>query len=361
MIASIVLGIFTIQCKKNSSKNYIKVGSLTTLPIALNEFTALVPMGSVSPPGHVFPNDHMGFYYVKDNPNVTIYCPGNLHLTEIKTNYYTYPGDVVKEDYALYFGVNGESTIYFGHISMLSDKLKGLSGKTICESYSAGTGILKACRKSVSIDLAAGEILGYSNKLPGQLAMDMGMTENNRAVSPLDYFDAATRALLEPRVMGAPNAYHDGILRTAMPIGGEVYQDVAGTLQGNWLQQGFDKTPEINNVAFIKDYIIPEELIISFGSSVPVFGPGTWKFNQQNTGQVNRAYVDVKPDGKIYCYDPLYLVWDPAFPTQGIFPNNSFIVKLENSTTLSIQTRDCNCSEQIPYVFTAAKTTYHRE
>lgn len=354
LIIGILLGIFIIACRKNNAKYYVKLNSLDHLPIAMNEFTALVPLGFVSPPGHVFPNDHMGFYYVKEISPVTIYAPGNLHVTELRGNTYNPGKPDEASDYAITFGVNGESALIFGHIAQLSPKLMAALGNySNCEVYQVGTGTVKACRKNVSIEVLSGEIIGYSNMVSGQQALDMGMYVNNEPVSPFDYFTASVRVDLESRVMGAPNAEYDGIKRTALPIGGEANHDMPGTLQGNWIQQGFTKQPEINNIAFVKNYIDPTQLRISFGNSLPVFGPGCWKFDQQNTGVINRAYVDVKPDGKIYCYDPLYL-------NGSSFPNNSFIVKMENNTTILVETRDCNCSANLPYVFTAAKKTYSR-
>jgi hypothetical protein len=258
LIVSLLFSFINLQCKKNSTKNTIKLGTLSELPIAMDEFTALVPIGFVNPPSHVFPNDHMGFYYVKDNHHVTIYSPGNIFLTQIKSNVYNQGQPNESVDYALAFGVNGESSLIFGHISQLSSKLMAAFGNSgmVCEEYQAGNYTIKACKKSVSINLKAGEIIGYSNMIIGQQAMDMGMYVNNKPVSPLDYFAPAVKKQLESRVMGAPNAYNDGIIRIAEPIGGEAQQDVPGTLQGIWLQQGFPKSPESKHIAFIKDYII---------------------------------------------------------------------------------------------------------
>ena len=356
LIVIFLFGFINLHCKKNSTKNTIKLGTLSALPIAMDEFTALAPIGFVSPPGHVFPNDHMGFYYVKDNHNVIIYSPGNIFLTEIKSNIYNQGQANESSDYALSFGINGESSLVFGHISQLSPKLMAAFGNSgmVCEEYQAGNATIKACKKSVSINLKAGEIIGYSNKVLGQQAMDMGMYVNNKPVSPLDYFAPAIRKQLESRVMGAPNTYNDGLVRTTEPIGGEAQQDIPGTLQGIWLQKGFPKSPESKHIAFVKDYITPEKLQISLGNSVPIFGPGVWKFDQQNTGNINRAFVDVNEVGKTYCYDPLYL-------NGGGWPNNSLILRLEDTKTLVVETRNCNCSEQLPYTFTNAKITFVRE
>lgn len=349
-----ILGIFLQNCRKDQSKYHLRLGSLEHLPIEMNEFISLTPLGFVSPPGHVFPNDHMGFYYVKDIKPVTIYSPGNVHLSEIRLSVYN-PGQPNEtSDYSLSFGVNGESIMILGHISQLSPKLTQLFGDySGCEEYSAGTTIVKACKKQVSIEIKSGEVIGYSNLVAGQQALDMGMYVNNKAVSPLDYFAPAIKTQLESRLMGAPNAEFDGILRADEPLAGEVYQDITGALQGVWYKISTPKTPESPHIAFIKSYIKPDQLRISFGNSVPVFGPGVWKFDQQSSGLTNRAFKDVKADGQIYCYDPLFI-------NGGGFPNNSFIVKVENNKTLYLEKRDCNCTEQLPYQFTAEKLTYVR-
>ncbi|MEY3678504.1 MAG: hypothetical protein RI924_645 [Bacteroidota bacterium] len=355
------LGIFMQNCRKDLSKFYLKKGSLDHLPIAMDEFISLTPLGSVGPPGHVFPNDHMGFYYVKDIKPVTIFSPGNLHLSEIRSSVYN-PGEANETaDYSLTFGINGESTLIFGHISSLTPKLmQAFGNNATCEQYSAGTVMVKSCIKKVSMEIQSGELIGYSNTVPGQQALDMGVYLNNQGVSPLDYFEQSVRSQLETRLMGPPNSQYDGVLRTELPLAGEINQDLIGALQGRWYKKGAPKFPESPHISFVKDYIKPSELHISSGTSVPVFGPGVWKFNQNNTGEINRAFKDVKVDGKIYCFDPLYLSYDPAYPAQGTFPNNSLIVKLEDQKTLFLETRDCNCAEQIPYQFTAAKLTFVR-
>jgi hypothetical protein len=357
----LLLGIFLQNCRKDQSKHYITPGSLDHLPIAMDEFISLTPLGAVSPPSHVFPNDHMGFYYVKDIKPVTIYSPGNLQLAEIRLSVYN-PGAANETlDYSLTFGVNGENTLIFGHISSLSPKLiQALSNNATCEEYSAGTTMVKSCIKKVSMQIQSGEVIGKSNLVPGQLALDMGMYVNNSGVSPLDYFNATIKAQLETRLMGPPNTQYDGVLRTEEPLAGEIYQDLVGALQGRWYKKDAPKFPESPHIAFIKDYIKPSELRMSFGTSVPLFGPGVYKFDQMMSGEINRVYKDVKADGKIYCYDPLYLSYDPAFPAQGTFPNNSFIVQLQDNKTLLLEKRDCNCSEQQPYQFTANKLTFVR-
>lgn len=353
-----LLGMLNAGCRK--SRFYIKQGEFTHLPIALNEFTVLVPRGFTSPPGHVFPNDHMAFYYAKDVVPVTIYSPGNLRITEIKYSQFTNPFDQSKtEDYSLTFGVNGKSTLVFGHISELSGKLKSAFGNlsgTSCEEYPTGNGwMVKSCEKKVSVDVSVGEIIGLSNKVFGQQALDMGVYVNNVSVSPLDYFDATTRAQLESRVMGGPNAYHEGIKRTTLPIGGEANQDIAGTLQGVWLLKGFPKFPESKHIAFVKDYILPEELQISLGNNEALapFSPGVWNVNLKLTGEINRPFAEVKSNGKIYCYELSSL-------DGTLFDNRSLIVKLETNTTMYLENRDCDCNTNLPYQFTAAKITYIR-
>ncbi len=63
----LAIGCIFIYCgcsKKNDEPHHeIGIGSLTVTPLDMALVSSLVPLGSLNPPGHTFPTDHMYLYY----------------------------------------------------------------------------------------------------------------------------------------------------------------------------------------------------------------------------------------------------------------------------------------------------------
>ncbi len=153
------------------------------------------------------------------------------------------------------------------------------------------------------------------------------------ATCPLDYFDVASRARLESKL----GNYNGAVKRTTPPTCGEINQDIAGSLQGIWLKQGFPKYPEDNHIAFVKDNVVPIKPALSVGSAVPGLPSGVYTFLLRPSGLIDRPFADVVNDGQIYCYTPKYFSGTDL-------ANLSIIVKLENQSTLSFEKRNCNAA-----------------
>jgi hypothetical protein len=349
--------VIILSCKKKRNDHLsgynISAGSLSIAPLDTVSVMALVPLGGLNPPGHTFPSDHMGFYYKNFGVSRSILSPGNLRIFEISRDRHGIgtPGET--QDYHISFGNQNSTVLYFGHVNTLSTRLLDAAGSFTsadCNTYTAGGLTQEQCRKTVSIDATAGEIIGTGGVVAGQFALDMGMLADNNPVCPLDYFDAATRAKLEAKL----GSYDGAIKRTQSPVCGEINQDVAGTLQGIWLKQGLPKYPEDNHIAFVKDNVEPNKLRISIGNAVSGLASNVYTFTPQSSGQIDRSFIDVVSNGSIFCYTPRYL-------SGAAVTNTSLIVKLENTTTLSFEKRNCDCSCNQPYTFTGAKITYVRQ
>ncbi|MGB4938439.1 MAG: hypothetical protein WBO30_15590 [Ferruginibacter sp.] len=347
-------GIVFSSCKKgdDESSYAIATASLSVSPVDTSQVSGLVPLGNLNPPGHTFPTDHMYFYFKNPGVSVPVYAPGNLHIFQI-SRFRNNPGTPgATEDYSIDFGSQSGTLLYFSHVSSLSPALlaaaDAFSGAS-CESYSTGGSTIEFCRKSVSLDINAGEIIGSGNEVAGQFALDMGFRVNNIAVCPLDYFNAGTKVKLEAK-LGNSNGT---VKRITAPICGEYNQDLSGTLQGNWYKQGVPRSPEDNHIAFVKDNVEPEKLRISIGSAVPGLPSAVYNFTQTGAGVIDRPFISVTNTGQIFCYNPLYYYGAPV-------PGTSIIVKLEDNGTLSFEKRNCDCSCNLPYAFSAAKISYTR-
>lgn len=351
LLVSFFMTFCFLSCKKKKNAEYtIPPASLSVLPVDTSLIAGLVPLGNINPPGHTFPTNHMYIYFKNPGVAVQMYSPGNLHIHEIARFRSNWGTATAKEEYAVYFGSFSGTLLYFAHLSSLSPSLasavNGFNGAT-CDNYSTGGSNNEQCRKQVSIDLNAGDIIGTSNQLPGQFAIDMGMRVNNKPVCPLDYFNAAARAKLEPKLGNGTGT----IKRTVSPLCGETDLNVAGTLQGNWYKQGAPRTPEDNHIAFVKDNVEPGKLYISVGTAVPGLESRAYTFIQASSGVINRPFTSVISNGQVYCYNPLFFIGAPV-------PNTSIIVKLEDNGSLSFEKRNCDCSCNTPYAFTAAKISY---
>ncbi len=351
LLVALAIVITLVSCKKNKIYS-IDPETLSESPVSLSEFVGLIPLGATNPPSHTFPTDHMYFFYKDFGISKNIKSPGNLHIFSISRDRHNVGKPDQTEDYSIRFGVQGKSELYFSHIATLSKKLldavNNFYKPTSCKIYEVNGSVQERCYKNVSIDVVAGEIIGTGGTVAGQFALDMGMKVNDVAVCPLDYFAPATKTNLEAMLSNSDGS----IKRKALPLCGEIYQNIAGTIQGNWYKKGAPEFPEDPHLALIKHEVDPSILLFSIGNGLTGQDPGSYTFLPLNFGQINRPFKDVKADGNVYCYN--------YKPLNGILiPNASIIVKLENNNELSIEKRNCNCACQ-PYQFSNNKVAFRR-
>ncbi|MCK9402333.1 MAG: hypothetical protein M0Q26_02945 [Chitinophagaceae bacterium] len=331
-------------------------GAFTVVPFDTADITALVPLGNLNPPAHTFPTDHMYFYCFTLLPSLPIKSPGNVRILRIGRTHYNAGTSSDHYDYNIAMG-SDNSYLYWGHVSNLSPRLLNAVNNfstAKCEpTYSTGGSTFAQCYLSVSLTASPGEIIGIANAKNGLAGMDFGATINGTGTNPLEYFDARSRAMMEAKL----GRYDGKAKRTAAPIGGEINQDIVGTAQGNWFKQGLPRNPEDNHIALVKDNIDPSKQVISVGISLTGLPSNVYYFAPQPAGFVNRNFADVKTDANTYCYT-LGLANFP-FPGNSVIPSTSVIIKLDNSNTLSVEKRNCNCN-CAPFLFTANKVTYTR-
>ena len=104
-----------------------------------------------------------------------------------------------------------------------------------------------------------------------------------------------------------------------------------GTLKGNWFfEETTDSISQWNNyLAFVNDNQNPQTQVVSIGGVITK--AGKLEFTPTNSGQINREFEDVTPDGKIYCYE-----------SQGF--EGKVIVQMESETKIKIEHKQGNCS-----------------
>ncbi len=361
-----LLLFYGIACKKTGDENVVSPnnnpindlvrGAFTVIPFDTSVITGLVPLGNLNPPAHTFPTDHMYFYCYTSSPSLNIKSPGNVKIFRIGRTRYNAGLSNEYFDYNIAMG-SEKSFLYWGHVSNLSARLlsavNNFNGIPCQPPYSTGGANSQQCYANVSLDATPGEVLGIAISKGGFAGMDFGATVNGMGAEPLQYFDAKSRSLLEPKL----GRYDGKVKRTALPLSGEFNLDLMGTAQGNWIKQGSQRTPEDNNIALVKDNIDPSKQAFSAGISLPGLPPNVYYFIPQQSGFVNRSFADVKPDLNFYCYS----LGIPNFPFNGnsTLPATSIIIRLDNANTLSAEKRNCDCT-CLPYAFTGNKVTYTR-
>jgi hypothetical protein len=293
---------------------------LTVSPIDLEKIDAIVPLGAMNPPSHVFPTDHIYFYITRspgaDGPHTaTLYSPGNLTITRIRASEHINAGIT---DYSINMEseLRPGSTIVFGHASSINQTLLGDvsddSGWTLEAEYSTGGETYRAWRKELDVEVQAGDILGTAGGNPGQWALDLGIYDKNHhpdkvanmdrwsyswylnAVDPLGYYkDSSVLDSLYGLVYGdyANTSYN------------LVLQDEPGTAQGCWFTEGTTNTyPEDPHLALVRSNIDLDTRVFSVGTSVQGLDSGKYEFIPHELGLINCDFSDLTPDGVIYGY-----------------------------------------------------------
>lgn len=250
--------------------------TFSSAPMKMSDLSYIRPLGAVSD-GHVTPTDHV--YIGGSNPNAAdntypVLMPADGTITEISAMPAQYIGDrqgqeVAAEDHRI---VISHSCRYFSiyiHIHRLGNKLKEAVG-----TLQPNEG------KQVSVDLKAGEIVGYignstfdwtpidtSKTLAGFMTPKLyeGESWKIHTVSPFDLYEGSIKTELEAKS-----------LRTASPVGGKIDYDQPGKLIGTWFREdsgGYSGSNSNNegrywdgHLSVVPDYISPASTIVSIGN-----------------------------------------------------------------------------------------------
>lgn len=250
-VASAFLMVMTaLGCGKNPY-NLIyghKRGDLfTASPMKVADLTQIVALGNLNPPGHVFPTDHMYFYYrtsLDDTVVRKVYAPASGRIEDI--------GSSGGGDQSLRVIVNSRMQYDMGHI-FVSSSLK--VGDTITAGQEIGTngGAYGIDLGVVDAEVTAGFINPKRYPCSGL-----------HKISAWSVFTPSVQAELLPksaRLSGDP--------------GGTFVHDKAGTMAGNWFGDGLPETDQANvisanpkHLAIVYDNFLPTQIRVSFGGDL---------------------------------------------------------------------------------------------
>lgn len=353
--------------------------SFNVVPIADKDLANITPLGHLQPPDHTIPTDHIYFvlkggFDAKSGRSqtqpTTVYAPGDIEVNEIDAaQYFDGDGNLTNSDYSLYFSPCKNLDGYFHHMSSLSEdlqkKVDEAKGKD-CQQYniaSGGASSTKRCRVTLHSKVASGTVVGTAG---GKTAsgLDMGLTDETvvkltfanpkrysgkyaQTVCPIDYYTPTVKTTLQ-KLFGAPNSP-----RTQTPVCGEIMQDKAGTIQGNWFYNNAKDGPDgwTNELAIVHDNNNPAIGVISVGGVISTAGKVL--FTPTSTGQHNREPSQVAADGAIHCYDT-----DATTTVGSRGMSGRIVLQLIDATHMKIekQTGACNTNPS----FASATKTYER-
>jgi len=334
-------------------------------PLDLGHIMYIRTLGGLNPPGHVFPTDHIYFYIQQDTSGtpyeVPFYAPGDMTVTTIYASQHVRAGYT---DFSLDLRPCEDVTVVFGHITSLAIAVFGdttsFQDWELSHEYETGGELYRRWRKSVSIQVAAGQTLGTTGGRYGQFALDLGVYDDRtpavNVANPDRWMRSSVLYARCPFEYYMPGPILDELVslvdRKDSPDDslkcGAVFLDISGTAQGNWFAFGVSSTyPEDPHLALVYSNTNSAVAVISVGTSIPGLSSGRYEFRPRAGGLVNRAFHDITPDGKIYGFD--------TDRHTGII-----IVSMPDEETLWIEALSTSSTNSGNWSFTSRKAIFKR-
>jgi hypothetical protein len=227
----------------------------TVSPLRLEDLALIVPLGSLNPPAHTIPNDHIAFNYVDR-------CPCDLSPRPV----YAPAGGTVRlilrgQDDGIEIGqpphVAGSENqpwYYMGHVLLRPDIQVG-------QMITAGEQIGTTSPYAIGVDLGLVDITRVTNNF---IVPQRYHAKALHGDKPLLHFEAPLRATLYSRVQ-----------RISPDKDGRFDYDVAGRLAGGWFHESLPRDnrstgPEgwTRNLAFVWWEQDPTVAVVSVGGTV---------------------------------------------------------------------------------------------
>ena len=283
-------------------------------PLPSDAYFQIDPLGATNPSSHTFPTVHTYMMLQDSSQPREVYAPTDISISNISVIESLTAGGT---DFSLNFTPCPEVTGYFDHLSAVSETLQNqLTGAGNCQQYVAGTDEYRFCSHSVSVEVAAGTILGSAGGGMGQnsAALDFGLRDSRTA--PLWYANLERLVSSDQHHVVCPYDYYVpgpvkaglvaklGVARQNLPICGSVAHDVADTAQGRWYLLGSSDFGEADHLALVPSNKRPDDVgVLSVGNSE--LGTDAYFFDYTETGLVNRRFSEIGPGSAIYCWDTL--------------------------------------------------------
>ncbi len=334
----------------------------THFPIEMEHVVNFIPLGLYNPSAHVFPSDHHYFNIEHGFGNIPVYAPSDGMIFQVTENQLPPP---LKREYAIEIYACREISIKYGHISRLDTNISDQLGEVVeTESYTTGGITYNLNIFKPRIKVKAGEKIAELLDLPEVPGMDFGTIDHRKTlpfVNPdrwsgngylntVSFLNYSTPEIRNPIFHMLQNDNGEGMLmRNTPPIEGQINYDVPGTAQGLWFKPGKPTHPEDPHLSLIRDNYFPDKNVISMGTSVPGIPSIAFGFYPTDSGNHNRGFNDITPDGKIYTFRGFTNIWGQEIDDYTFPQNHLILMQLINKETLRVEKQ--TISDGPPWAF----------
>lgn len=284
------------------------VAQFTVIPVDLLPPGGLTALGSLNPPGHVLPTDHVYFYPSSlAGPSFTLGTP----VRNVRAPATGVLQFVLQQgsDAKLTFKVTSTFSYYLDHVI---PNTAMQVGALVRAGDIVGT-------STTTLDLGAYD---YATTLGGLITPTRYPDETLHCVSPWKYFVEPLRSQLYALIYRTPSATDKD---------GKIDFDMAGRLAGGWFDSSLPKTNESagptgwpKTVGFVYDYFDPTQVRISIGGTIAP--AGVWAIE---TGAPRPEAVTVE-SGKVSYR--LMRIFDPS-----PIPYGLMLVQMMSTTEIRIE------------------------
>ena len=330
------------------------------------DILALIPLGNVAPPGHVYPVDHIYFQAPTDKvgTKIPMYAPADMWLTGLTSE--TESNGTVKYD--LTFTIcQGLSIELAGQTSLsldISSELSKVKANKCDSVEKLNHPKTESCEYALDYKVSAGAEIGSATGEPTQTIEVWAYNYNIAPRSDIDWslyhygdyaysfclFDLYSGAIKDqyyskfglfdsPKYIDKSGTLSAGGFkpRTAEPRCGSINQDIIGSAQGAWFGQTNkdDKSNMVDQkgLSLIHNNIDPTTGEIAGGDD---FSPNNLiTFTPTHIGLINRDFSEVHADGNIYCY---------SGESSHNIENSKTLIELMDNHHLKIEQQDGACS-----------------
>jgi len=236
------------------------VALFTVLPTAPVPGLSLTVLGSLNPPGHVLPTDHVYLYSWDLSVRGAQVQQGtrNVYMPATGALFLKLQGTSGVPDAKLMFRATDNFYFYLDHVVPTIVM-------NVDSTYTAGT-LIGTTDPGATLDLGAFDATVTHD---GFLVPERYAYQTLHAVSPWKYFSSALQPAIYAQLYRAPSAPDKD---------GKIDFGIAGKLSGDWFLQGMpaDSSYEpygwTRTVAFVYDFYDPTQVRISIGGTIGAAG-----------------------------------------------------------------------------------------
>lgn len=340
------------------------------LPVASADYDYLIPLGSVSPPEHTFPIDHMYFQRERQAGSispVTVTSPGDGMITQIRRNKYIgeRPDNRPEADYSIFINPCNEVSLFFFHIEEVPKNILSQVdwNRARCDSYSTGQSNIEGCEVNTNIPIESGQTLGVAGTVEPRVSFDMGLTDerpkplkyandrrwhprNFTTHCPLDYFTPQISQQLQKKLEASGGTSC-----------GRIDTDVPGSLQGSWFWKEADSNfPEDKHLSLVPDVKNSKQQIVSAGTSLESIGvkSGRYYFTFSKSSNANLDFSQANQVGTTYCYEAATEFGNPDPKPV------TFLIKLTSTDTIEVANAGSSNCANAPSISSLPTVTFER-